>query len=180
MEKLSIIVAVYNEEKNIRPLIDSVLKALGKSEIDYELIIVDDGSMDNTVKQIRDNRHKNVTLIELKRNFGQTAALKAGIDLADGDYIAPVDEPHLYGDVHDLLSAQVGHGASGQHVDGRVHVSGRYQLVAEELLDSRADRQDRVQLGVRQGPSRLLESGQDRWVLQVDRLNALDAEGKRD
>ena len=88
MEKLSIIVTVYNEEDNIKSMIANISKAMLPAKTEYEVIFVDDGSIDNTANVIRDNIAKNVTLIELKRNFGQTAALKAGIDHASGEYIA--------------------------------------------------------------------------------------------
>ena len=102
MEKLSVIIAVYNEEKNITPLIDQINKALKHSVVKYEIILVDDGSNDNTVNEIKSNIDRNITLVELKRNFGQTAALKAGVDIADGDYIATLDGD-LQNDPDDLL-----------------------------------------------------------------------------
>lgn len=101
MAKLSIIIAVYNEKENIRPLIDSIRKALPEGTMDYEIIFVDDGSHDGTPGVIRDCIDRDVTLIELKKNFGQTAALKAGIDHASGDYIATLDGD-LQNDPEDL------------------------------------------------------------------------------
>ena len=102
MVNLSVIVAVYNEEDNIKPLITSINNALLNSGIKYEVIFVDDGSADNTAKMIRENIGRNITLIELKRNFGQTAAMKAGIDHASGEYIATLDGD-LQNDPEDLL-----------------------------------------------------------------------------
>jgi glycosyltransferase involved in cell wall biosynthesis len=102
MINLSVIISVYNEEENIKPLITSINKALINSGLEYEVIFVDDGSADNTVKKIRENIDGNITLIELKRNFGQTAAMKAGIDLAGGEYIATLDGD-LQNDPEDLL-----------------------------------------------------------------------------
>jgi glycosyltransferase involved in cell wall biosynthesis len=102
MINLSVIISVYNEEENIKPLITSINKALINSGLEYEVIFVDDGSADNTVKKIRENIDRNITLIELKRNFGQTAAMKAGIDLAGGEYIATLDGD-LQNDPEDLL-----------------------------------------------------------------------------
>lgn len=101
MAKLSIIIAVYNEKENIRPLIDSIRKALPEGTMDYEIIFVDDGSHDGTHGVIRECIDRDVTLIELKKNFGQTAALKAGIDHASGDYIATLDGD-LQNDPEDL------------------------------------------------------------------------------
>jgi glycosyltransferase involved in cell wall biosynthesis len=102
MGKLSIIVAVYNEEENIKPLIANIKRAFMNSGTDFEVIFVDDGSSDNTAGIIRDNIEKNIILIELKRNFGQTAALKAGIDLSEGEYLATMDGD-LQNDPEDLL-----------------------------------------------------------------------------
>jgi glycosyltransferase involved in cell wall biosynthesis len=102
MGKLSIIVAVYNEEDNIKPLITNINKAFLNSGIDYEVIFIDDGSVDRTADVIREFVNNNITLIELKRNFGQTAALKAGIDNSDGEYIATLDGD-LQNDPEDLL-----------------------------------------------------------------------------
>ena len=87
--KLSIVICVYNEELNVDPLVKQLFNAL--SEISYEIIFVDDGSTDNTAEKIKKLNNKKVTLIELKRNFGQSAALAAGIDHAKGEYIATID-----------------------------------------------------------------------------------------
>ncbi len=86
---LSVIVTVYNEEDNIQPLLARIAKALELYE--YEIILVDDGSTDKTIQKIKyfaDNRTK---LISLNRNYGQTAAMAAGIDEAEGEYIVTID-----------------------------------------------------------------------------------------
>jgi glycosyltransferase involved in cell wall biosynthesis len=103
MGKLSIIVAVYNEEDNIKPMIDNITTAFLYTGIEYEVIFVDDGSVDKTAKVIKENANGKITLIELKRNFGQTAAIKAGIDCSTGDYIATLDGD-LQNDPEDLLT----------------------------------------------------------------------------
>ena len=102
MVKLSVIIAVYNEEDNVKPLITRINSALQHSGTEYEVIFVDDGSNDNTAKMISENICSNITLIELKRNFGQTAAMKAGIDHSSGEYIATLDGD-LQNDPEDLL-----------------------------------------------------------------------------
>ncbi len=89
MEKLSIVVCVYNEEPNIKPLAEKVFSSL--SSIDFRLIFVDDGSTDGTVKEIKAIRDSRVVLIELKKNYGQSSALAAGIEHAGGEYIATID-----------------------------------------------------------------------------------------
>jgi glycosyltransferase involved in cell wall biosynthesis len=60
MVKLSIIVAVYNEEDNIKPLIDNITNVFLDSGIEHEVIFVDDGSDDNTANTIRDNIKQNI------------------------------------------------------------------------------------------------------------------------
>lgn len=89
MKKLSLVVCVYNEEPNIKPLADQIQKAL--KDIDYEAILVDDGSTDGTRSEIMKINDKRFVLVELKRNYGQSSALQAGIDYAEGEYVALLD-----------------------------------------------------------------------------------------
>ena len=89
MKKLSLVICVFNEEQNIYPLTVQITEAL--KDIDFEAIYVDDKSTDGTrseIKKIKDPRFK---LIELKRNYGQSSALQAGIDHAKGEFIALID-----------------------------------------------------------------------------------------
>ncbi len=86
---LSVVIPVMNEEDNINPLIDSLESAL--REIDYELVFIDDGSIDSTVERINKHSNKNIVLVEFSRNYGQTSALAAGIQHASGEYIATID-----------------------------------------------------------------------------------------
>ncbi|MCB0622137.1 MAG: glycosyltransferase family 2 protein, partial [Saprospiraceae bacterium] len=87
--KLSIVVSVYNEAPNIRPLVERIAADL--PGMDYELIYVDDGSTDDTVAQLRAIDDERLAVIELRKNFGQSLALMAGIDYARGEYIATMD-----------------------------------------------------------------------------------------
>ena len=89
MKKLSLVICVYNEEPNIEPLSDQIKKAL--SGIDYEAIFVDDGSTDGTRAEIKKINDERFILVELKRNYGQSSALQAGIDQADGEFVALID-----------------------------------------------------------------------------------------
>jgi len=89
MKKLSIVVCVYNEEQNIKPLVEQITSAC--EGIDYEIIYVDDGSTDRTVKEILDLKHPRMVLVEFKKNFGQSSALAAGIEHASGEYIVLLD-----------------------------------------------------------------------------------------
>ncbi len=89
MKKLSLVICVYNEEPNIKPLSEEVRKAL--AGIDYEAIFVDDGSTDGTKSEILKISDERFLLVELKRNYGQSSALQAGIDQAEGEYVALID-----------------------------------------------------------------------------------------
>jgi len=89
MKKLSLVVCVYNEEPNIKPLAEEIIKAL--EGIDYEAILVDDGSTDGTRSEILKINDSRFVLVELKRNYGQSSALQAGIDYAEGEYVALLD-----------------------------------------------------------------------------------------
>ncbi len=99
MTKISAVVCVYNEEPNIKPLVERITVAL--KDLDYELIYVDDGSTDKTVGEILDLHHPRLTLVEFKRNFGQSSALAAGIQQASGEYIALLDGD-LQNDPYDI------------------------------------------------------------------------------
>ncbi len=86
---LSVIIPVMNEEDNIKPLVSSVENAL--SGIDFELIFIDDGSVDKTVERIQAENKNYISVVEFSRNYGQTSALAAGIQHAAGEYIATMD-----------------------------------------------------------------------------------------
>lgn len=91
--RYSIVVPFYNEQENIPPLyvkLTEVMDAVGDA---YELIFVDDGSRDNSFKVLSDiyEHDRRVNLVRLRRNFGQTSALKAGFDFARGEIIISMD-----------------------------------------------------------------------------------------
>ena len=87
--QLSVVITIYNEEENIKPLLESTYTAL--SEIDYEVILIEDGSTDSTVNEVEKYANVRTKLIIFNRNFGQTTALAAGINMASGTYIATMD-----------------------------------------------------------------------------------------
>jgi glycosyltransferase involved in cell wall biosynthesis len=89
MKKISVVVCVYNEEKTIKPLIDAISRSL--DGVMYEIIYVNDGSIDNTEKEILSSRHPFLKLINLQKNYGQSSALAAGIQEAAGEYIVLLD-----------------------------------------------------------------------------------------
>ena len=103
-ETLSILIPVYNEEGNLSLLYEKLVAALKKVGRPYEVIFVDDGSSDGTLEILLDLREKNpnVKIISFSRNFGQTAALSAGIDSSKGDIIIPMDGD-LQNDPEDIL-----------------------------------------------------------------------------
>ncbi len=86
---LSVVITVYNEEDNIKPLLDQTYTAL--NAIDYEIILIEDGSTDGTVREVKKHANERTKLIIFNRNYGQTTALAAGIDMATGTYIATMD-----------------------------------------------------------------------------------------
>lgn len=90
---LSIVIPVYNEEKNIYDLTNNIFAILNTLNKTYEIIYVDDGSKDKTVEVIQRliTEKSSIKLIQFRRNFGQTAALAAGIENSTGDIIITMD-----------------------------------------------------------------------------------------
>ena len=88
--KISVIVPVYNEELNVDEMYDRIANVLKDGA---EFIFVDDGSTDTTYQRLSAiaGRDERVRLVRFRRNFGQTAALSAGIDHAVGEIIVPID-----------------------------------------------------------------------------------------
>ena len=91
--EVSVFLPVYNEEPNLRPLhakLDQALKSLGRSA---EIVYVDDGSNDGSLKVLREiaGADSRVRVVALRRNYGQTAAMAAGIDAARGKVLIPMD-----------------------------------------------------------------------------------------
>ncbi len=86
---LSIVVPLYNEEDNVVLLTEKIHESLEGYE--YEIIYIDDFSKDRTRKTVKDMNDTKVHLIELKKNYGQSLALAAGIDYANGEYIITMD-----------------------------------------------------------------------------------------
>jgi len=105
--RLSVVVPMYNEEDSVAPFVAQLHEALANYRHPWELVLVNDGSADGTEQRMRTASEQwgnHVRVITLQRNFGQTAAMQAGIDAARGDVIAtmdgdmqndPVDIPHM-------------------------------------------------------------------------------------
>jgi len=89
----SLVIPVYNEEKLIGELVKRTISAIESFTADYELIFVDDGSIDNSAKLILGFREKNkkIKLLSLSRNFGHQAAYTAGMEYARGDIVGMMD-----------------------------------------------------------------------------------------
>ena len=96
-KKISVLIPVYNEEKNIEPLYNRLEKVIKK--YDYEILFVNDGSTDKTEKEIEKlyKKNKRVRLISFNKNYGKSAAMQAGFDYVNGNIIITMD-----GDLQDL------------------------------------------------------------------------------
>ena len=94
MEKISVVVPCYNEEKSIPIFYKEINKVIDKmKKLEFELIFVDDGSSDNTLKVCRElsKQDKRVKYISFSRNFGKEAGIYAGLTKASGDYVTLMD-----------------------------------------------------------------------------------------
>ncbi|MBL7750998.1 MAG: glycosyltransferase, partial [Chitinophagaceae bacterium] len=89
MRELSVVITVMNEEENIAPLQEAIRNALGG--MDYEVVYVDDGSSDKTREEIKKHADDRTVLVELRKNYGQSTAMTAGIDHSTGKYVALLD-----------------------------------------------------------------------------------------
>ncbi|GAA6621732.1 glycosyltransferase family 2 protein [Scytonema sp. NUACC26] len=91
--ELSIVIPFYNEESNINYLFERLTSVLNRLNMKYEIICVNDGSKDNTLKYLVQHNSLNPTIkvVNLSRNFGKEAALSAGIDHTSGAAVVPID-----------------------------------------------------------------------------------------
>ncbi|NTJ41939.1 glycosyltransferase family 2 protein [Agrobacterium larrymoorei] len=92
--ELSLVVPIFNEQESVGPLIERVLEAMASYDAQWELILIDDGSTDATIANAKSYLSKDgldLRIVALQRNFGQTAAMQAGIDAAKGRLIATLD-----------------------------------------------------------------------------------------
>lgn len=115
---LSLVIPVYNEEANLRPLTTEITAALQDQSLNYEVIFIDDGSGDNSFSIMRqlNQEDERIVAIRFRRNHGQTAAFAAGFNHARGEYILtmdadrqndPADIPHLMAKIqegHDVVN----------------------------------------------------------------------------
>lgn len=103
--ELSVVIPVYNEEESLPHLYDKLCDSLGKLNRTWELILIDDGSRDRSWELLQDiaAQDRRVRCVRFVRNFGQTAALSAGIDYATGEIIIPMDAD-LQNDPSDIVN----------------------------------------------------------------------------
>lgn len=103
IKKVSLIIPAYNESTSLKVLLDELDYFLKGFQYNYEVIFVDDGSADNSFNILKEAslNNPNFKVIRLRRNFGQSAALLAGIDYSTGDVIVPLDAD-LQNDPNDI------------------------------------------------------------------------------
>jgi glycosyltransferase involved in cell wall biosynthesis len=92
--KLSLVIPVYNEEENLPLLFDAIHKTVDPLKLEWEAVFVDDGSQDGSLavlKSLAKKDPRHVSAVVFRRNFGQTAAIAAGIDHARGEIIVLLD-----------------------------------------------------------------------------------------
>ena len=91
--KLSVVIPIYNEEENIRPLHEELRSVLDGLDCEGEIVYVDDGSSDRSLEILEEiqGRDPDVVVVSFRRNFGQTAAMAAGFDYASGEVIVTMD-----------------------------------------------------------------------------------------
>lgn len=90
---ISIVIPVYNEEGNIRPIYDALLSTLGSPDIPFEIIFSDDGSEDDSFRVVKDLHEQDprVRGVSLSRNFGHQTALHAGLQASNGELVVTMD-----------------------------------------------------------------------------------------
>ena len=90
---VSVVIPFLNEEPNLKPLCQELKMALDSMDKQYEVLFIDDGSSDNGVSVLEEFRSTmpQIKVVSFRRNFGQTAAMVAGLDHAEGDVVVTLD-----------------------------------------------------------------------------------------
>lgn len=101
--ELSVVIPAYNEEESVGPLYEELREVLSASGRSYEILFVDDGSTDATFERLRTLHEQDpaVRVVKFRSNFGQSAAMKAGFDHAEGEVVVTIDAD-LQNDPHDI------------------------------------------------------------------------------
>ncbi len=147
MKKISVVLPAYNEEENIRPVVNSINKFLAKNFSSYEIIVVNDGSLDKTGKVVSSliKHVPNLRLVTHEVNKGYGATLRSGFSSARGELIFYTDSDGQF-DIHDLtkLIPLIKHydivaGYRINHNDPlmRILVSHAYNIIISLLLGLR-------------------------------------------
>ena len=88
---ISVTIPVYNEERNVKILYERLKKELDKLNKTYEIIFIDDGSLDKTYDELLKINDKHLKIVKFRKRFGQTAATDAGFKAAKGSVIISMD-----------------------------------------------------------------------------------------
>ncbi len=90
---LSIVIPLYNEEESLPELCEWIRRVCNDNQLSYEIILVDDGSIDNSWQVVQELRNGNATIkgIKFQRNYGKSAALNEGFKAAQGDVVITMD-----------------------------------------------------------------------------------------
>ncbi len=90
---ISIIISLLNEEESLQPLTDWITKIMQENNHTYEIIMVDDGSSDNSWQKIEElsEKNKNIKGVKFRRNYGKSAALNVGFEHANGEVVITMD-----------------------------------------------------------------------------------------
>ena len=110
---ISIVVPLYNEEESLGELTDWILQVVNRENLSHEILFVDDGSTDSSWKIIEDLNQSNPNIkgIKFRRNYGKSAALNRGFDLAKGDVVITMDadlqdSPEEIPDLYRLIKSE--------------------------------------------------------------------------
>ncbi|MGL4462084.1 MAG: glycosyltransferase family 2 protein, partial [Planctomycetia bacterium] len=93
MPEISVVLPAHNEAENLKPLVDEIVDALSKTDLGFEIVVVDDASTDGTVEALQKmaETHPSLVVFRMCRQSGQSAALAAGFDQARGDVVVTMD-----------------------------------------------------------------------------------------
>ena len=101
-ESVSIIIPAYNEEANVKSLVKDTVKVISAYAKKYEIIVVDDGSKDNTFREVSSIKNKSVKIIKNRKNMGKTKTMVNSFKIAKGDIVSFIDADYQY-DPKDLV-----------------------------------------------------------------------------
>ena len=148
---ISLVIPIYNEENLIEELFDRVRPSMCAIGEDFEVILVDDGSSDNTMEKLvlchqKDKRFK---VLSLSRNFGHQAAYTAGLNYAKGSYIAMMDgdlqdPPELLKEMHDVIMSKEVDVVYGKRIERNEKASKRLSIKIFHSIFKRLSKLDNI------------------------------------